>query len=199
MSDQQGRPFLVLLTSHWVSMLGAGLVTLAGCSWFVVLPAHLRGHVDNPYIGLLIFVAIPIVFVLGLVLIPIGIALAHRRVSAGLALVDDRRTGWRRVAIFFGVMTMVNVLIGSQVTYRAVAHMETVQFCGQSCHVMQPEFTAHLAPPHQEVACASCHIGPGATGWFKAKLAGTSQLMAVAFNSFPRPIESAMENQRLVS
>ena len=40
-------------------------------------------------------------------------------------------------------MTMANVLIGSQVSYRAVEHMETVQFCGQSCHVMKPEFTAH--------------------------------------------------------
>ena len=41
-------------------------------------------------------------------------------------------------------MTVANVVIGSQLTYRAVEHMETVQFCGQSCHVMQPEFTAHL-------------------------------------------------------
>ncbi len=191
-------PLLVLMTSHWVSMLGVALVTLAGCSWLFVLPAHLRGHVENPYIGLLIFVAIPMFFFLGLILIPIGIALAHRRVRAGLALVDDRRTGWRRVAIFFGVMTVVNVLIGSQVTYRAVAHMETVQFCGQSCHVMQPEFTAHKMAPHQQVACIDCHVVPGASGWAKSKMAGTRQLMGVMLNNFPRPIESAMESDRLV-
>ena len=41
-------------------------------------------------------------------------------------------------------MTLANLVIGSQVSYRAVEHMETVQFCGQSCHVMKPEFTAHL-------------------------------------------------------
>jgi hypothetical protein len=186
------------MTSHWISMLGVALVTLAGCSWLFVLPAHLRGHVDNPYIGLLIFIAIPMVFFLGLILIPIGIALAHRRVRAGLALVDDRRTGWRRVAIFFGVMTMVNVLIGSQVTYRAVAHMETVQFCGQSCHVMQPEFTAHQVAPHQQVACVECHVAPGASGWVKSKMAGTRQLAGVILNNFPRPIQSAMESDRLV-
>jgi hypothetical protein len=191
-------PLLVLMTSHWVSMLGVALVTLAGCSWLFVLPAHIRGHVENPYIGLLVFVAIPIFFFLGLILIPIGIALAHRRVREGLALVDDRRTGWRRVAIFFGVMTLVNVLIGSQVTYRAVAHMETVQFCGQSCHVMQPEFTAHKMAPHQAVACIDCHVVPGAEGWAKSKMAGTRQLAGVILNNFPRPIESAMENNRLV-
>jgi len=198
MEARQSPPLLVLMTSHWISMLGVALVTLAGCSWLFVLPAHLRGHVDNPYIGLLIFIAIPMVFVLGLVLIPIGIALAHRRVRESLALVDDRRTGWRRVAIFFGVMTVVNVLIGSQVTYRAVSHMETVQFCGQSCHVMQPEFSAHQLAPHQQVACTGCHVAPGASGWAKSKMAGTRQLMGVVLNDFPRPIESAMESDRLV-
>jgi len=97
-------------------------------------------------------------------------------------------------------MTVANVVIASQLSYRAVEHMDTVQFCGQTCHVMKPEFTAHAAmPPHQAVACAESHIAPGATGWLKAKMNGTSQLMGVMFNNFPRPIESAMENNKLVS
>ena len=197
MSDRQDRPYLVLLTSHWVSMLGAALVTLAGCSWLFVLPTHLRGHVDNPYIGLVIFIAIPIAFFLGLTLIPIGVALAKRRVAAALDAVEDRRAAWRRLAVFFGVMTAVNVVIGSQVTYRAVEHMETVQFCGQSCHVMKPEYTAHLSEPHSRVACVDCHVVPGASGWVKSKMAGTRQLAGVVLNNYPRPIESAMESNRL--
>src|SRR5205823_6037035 len=68
-----------------------------------------------------------------------------------------------------------------------------------SCHVMKPEFTAHSRPPHQQVACVSCHVGPGATGWLKAKTAGTRQLLAVVFNNFRRPIESAIESNRLAS
>jgi nitrate/TMAO reductase-like tetraheme cytochrome c subunit len=195
------RPILVLLTGSWISMLGAALVTLAGFSWLFVLPLNLRGAgVSNPYIGLLVFIAIPIVFFAGLILIPIGIALARRKVTANLDEIEDRRIAWRRVGIFFGVMTVANVVIASQLSYRAVEHMDTVQFCGQTCHVMKPEFTAHAAePPHQAVACASCHIAPGATGWFKAKMAGTNQLFAVMFNTFPRPIESAMEDNKLVS
>src|SRR5260370_18852443 len=100
MSEQPSRPFIILLTSHWISMLGVALVTLAGCSWLFVLPTHLGGRVDNPYIVLLIFIAIPIVFFLGLALIPIGMALSKRRISAELAAVQERRTAWRRVAIF---------------------------------------------------------------------------------------------------
>src|ERR1700677_5151182 len=103
------RPVLVLLTSHWLSMLGAALVTLAGFSWLFVLPLNIRGgRVSNPYIGLLLFVAIPIVFFAGLVLIPIGIALAKRKVTEDLEEIEDRRTAWRRVGIFFGVMTCAN-------------------------------------------------------------------------------------------
>jgi nitrate/TMAO reductase-like tetraheme cytochrome c subunit len=195
------RPVLILLTSHWLSMLGAALVTLAGFSWLFALPLNIRGgSVSNPYIGLLIFIAIPIVFFVGLVLIPIGIALAKRKVTENLEEIENRRSAWRRVGIFFGVMTFANVVIASQLSYRAVEHMDTVQFCGQTCHVMKPEFTAHAAlPPHQAVACAACHIAPGAAGWLRAKMAGTSQLMAVVFNNYPRPIESALENDKLVS
>src|SRR5438105_13545779 len=104
MEAKQRTPLLVLMTSHWISMLGVALVTVAGCSWLLVLPAHMRGHVGNPYIGLLIFIAIPIVFFLGLVLIPIGIALAKHRVDAGIAAVQDRRTHWRTIAIVFVVL-----------------------------------------------------------------------------------------------
>jgi hypothetical protein len=199
MADPQKRPFVVVLTSHWVSMAGVALVTLAGVSWLFALPANLRGNVSNPYIGLLLFIVIPIVFFAGLALIPIGIALGRRRAAEELGAAADRRAALRRAGIFFAVMTVANIIIGSQLSYRAVQHMDTVQFCGQSCHVMKPEFTAHLLAPHQEVSCASCHIAPGATGWFKAKMAGTNQLFAVAFNTFPRPLESGLESNRLVS
>ncbi len=199
MPDEPRRPIIILLTSHWVSMAGVALVTLAGFSWLFALPANIRGQVGNPYIGLLTFIAIPIVFFAGLALIPIGIALGRRRAVQGFSVAADRRAAWRRAGIFFAVMTVANVVIGSQLTYRAVEHMDTNQFCGQSCHVMKPEFTAHLIAPHQAVACASCHIAPGATGWLKAKMAGTNQLIAVAFNTFPRPLESGLESNKLAA
>ena len=199
MPEPQHRPFLLVLTSHWLSMVGVALVTLAGFSWLFALPADIRGHVQNPYIGLLLFIAIPAVFFTGLILIPIGIALGRRHVLERMEELPNRQAAWRRAGIFFGVMTLANLVIGSQLTYRSVEHMETVQFCGQTCHVMQPEFMAHLVAPHQEVECAACHIAPGATGWFKAKMAGTNQMVAVTFNSFPKPIESGLESNRLVS
>jgi nitrate/TMAO reductase-like tetraheme cytochrome c subunit len=190
------RPVLLLLTSHWVSLLGAALVTTAGFSWLFVLPLHLRGGAGNPYIGLVAFIGIPIVFFAGLALIPVGIFLAKRHIAPALAAAN-RRVIVQRLVLFFGVMTVINIVIGSQITYRAVAHMETNQFCGQSCHVMKPEFTAHLTGPHQKVACVECHITPGAAGFVAAKIAGSRQLEEVTFNSFPRPIPSGLESDRL--
>src|SRR3984957_11326493 len=112
------RPVLVLLTSHWLSMLGATLVTLAGFSWLFVLPLNIRGgSVSNPYIGLLVFIAIPSVFLAGLALIPVGIVLAKRTVAQHLNEAEDRRMAWRRAGIFFVVMTIANVAIASQLSY----------------------------------------------------------------------------------
>lgn len=196
MPSPSNRPILLLLTSHWISMAGVACVTLAGFSWLFLLPLNIGGHAENPYVGLLVFIAIPILFFMGLALIPVGILLAKRRAAGFLG---SAQAGWRRAGIFFGCMTLVNIVIGSQLSYRAVDHMDTVQFCGQSCHVMKPEFTAHQQPPHQQVACVACHVAPGAAGWVKAKSSGVRQLIAVLLNNYPRPIQSAMESNRLVS
>lgn len=195
----QKRPLLIALTSHWVTMAGVALVTLAGISWLFALPQQLGGRVSNPYIGLLLFGALPALFFAGLALIPVGLVLGRRHVAEHVGQLQDRRSAWRRAGIFFGVMTAVNVVIGSQLTYRAVQHMDTSQFCGQTCHVMRPEFTAHMQPAHQAVDCASCHIAPGASGWFVAKMNGMHQLVGVVLNNYTRPVEGALESNKLVS
>src|SRR3974390_157276 len=131
------RPAWFLLTRHWLSLVGVFLVTTAGISWLFVLPLQVRGHVDNPYLGIIVFLILPIVFFAGLAFIPIGVYLSKRRRRQGLVDTFDRRSALRRLAWFFGITTFANVLIGTQVTYRAVEYMETPQFCGSSCHSMK--------------------------------------------------------------
>ena len=152
LNDDSKRPILMLLTSHWVSMLGVALVTTAGFSWLFALPAQLRGDTSNPYIGIVVFLAIPIVFVAGLILMALGFLLARKRIASGLLTAPNRQVYLRRLAIFLALTTAINIMIGTQGTYRAVEHLETVQFCGQSCHVMKPEFIAHQKDsPHSNV------------------------------------------------
>jgi len=192
-------PSWFVLTRHWLSLVGVALVTTAVISWLFVLPLRIRGHVDNPYVGIVIFLILPALFFTGLVLIPIGIYARKRQIRKGLEEpAFDRQAALRRLAWFFGLTTVVNVLIGTQFTYRAVKHMETPQFCGQSCHSMNPEFAAYSNSPHAKVECVDCHVAPGASGWIASKTSGIRQLVETVLKTYPRPIRSALETNRLV-
>ena len=199
MNDATERPTWFLLTRHWVSLLGIALLATAIISWLFVFPLQIRGHVDNPYVGIVVFLILPLIFFAGLVLVPIGLFLSKRKIRQGLTEPSfDRKAALRRVAWFLGIVTLVNILMGTQVTYRAVEYMETPQFCGASCHTMKPEFAAYQNSPHSRVECVECHVAPGAVGWISSKTNGTRQLIETVFNTYRRPIPSALESHRLI-
>ena len=80
--------------------------------------------------------------------------------------------------------------LGAVATFSAVSLIqwtETADFCGR-CHTMAPELAAYEAGPHRDVACAECHVEPGITGFIKAKLNGTRQLVEVVLGTFPQPV-----------
>ena len=195
-------PF-VHLSNNWISLAGVVIVTTATVFWLFLLPITLRGETENPYVGILAFLTIPVPFFGGLILIPLGIWLKRRREGrAGIYPSDFPAPSWanpelRRLVYFVGVTTVLNIAIASQLSYGAVSYMDTPTFCGQTCHtVMQPEFTAYQNSPHSRVECVKCHIGPGA-GWFvKSKLSGVGQVFAVTLNTYPRPIPTPVHNLR---
>jgi hypothetical protein len=195
-------PF-VHLANNWISQIGVVVVTSATVFWLFLLPTTLKGETGNPYMGILAFLAVPALFFAGLFLIPLGIWMRKRKEGKGgiypahFPPLDWKNRDLRRLVAFVGVTTFVNIIIASQLTYGAVGYMETVTFCGQTCHdVMQPEFTAYQNSPHSRVECVKCHIGPGADWFVKSKLSGTWQLFAVTFNTYPRPIPTPVHNLR---
>jgi hypothetical protein len=196
-NNNESRPVLAILTSHWLSLIGSSLATIAGCAW--VFAFILGERSANPYVGILIAFAIPAVFFAGLILIPVGAWLQRKHIQAGLAVAQSRRVVLRRLAIFFGTMTVVNVVITSHVTYHAVNQMESDQFCGQSCHVMKPQFVSNQRTVHRNVECVACHVVPGAAGFMAAKINGSKQLLEVTLNTYPRPIPEALQSGRLVA
>ena len=87
------KPVWFVLTRHWLSLVGLALVTTAGISWLFVLPLRIRSHTDNPYVGIVVFLILPIVFFVGLALIPIGVYVSKRQLREGLARAEfDRKT-----------------------------------------------------------------------------------------------------------
>jgi hypothetical protein len=61
---------------------------------------------------------------------------------------------------------------------------------------MAPEYTAYVDSPHSRVGCVQCHIGPGASWFVKSKLSGARQLVAVALETYSRPIPSPVHELR---
>src|SRR3974390_1174538 len=67
-----------------ITIIGAALTTFAAVLFLIVFFADLFGLHTNPYIGILFFLILPGVFILGLVMIPIGIIVERRRRRLGL-------------------------------------------------------------------------------------------------------------------
>lgn len=66
MNSPSNGPILFLLTRHPLSVVGTALVTTAKMSWLFVLPLHIHGHIDNPYIGNIVFLILPVILFTGL-------------------------------------------------------------------------------------------------------------------------------------
>jgi len=176
----------------------AALTTIAFWFYDFLLPGP-----PHPYIGLLVFLILPGIFVLGLVLIPIGIWVRRKRLRDAGTLpaifppIDLHLPVVRRTVEWVSLATMVNILILGTASYRGVEYMDSTNFCGKTCHtVMAPEYAAYQNSPHSRVACVECHIGPGA-GWFvRSKLSGLRQVAAVGLHTYSRPIPSPVKYLR---
>ena len=193
----------VRVSENNISLIGVVLTTTSAVTLvaFWIYDFILPGP-PHPYVGILIFLMLPALFILGLLLIPVGIFLQRKKLHATGALSDtlpslDLTARLRKTLLVVGLLTILNILIFSFASYKGVAYMDTTIFCGQTCHtVMAPEFAAYQNSPHARVECVECHIGPGA-GWFvRSKLSGLRQVVAVTFQTYSRPIPSPVAHLR---
>jgi hypothetical protein len=197
------RP-LVHLGNNGITLAGAVLTTAAAITmlgfWGLEV---LQLRPIHPYGGIILFLVLPAVFILGLLLIPLGLLWQRRRLRARGTLpdaypaIDLRAPNLRRGLILVASATVLNVTILSTASYQGVQYMDSTQFCGLTCHtVMAPEYTAYIDSPHSRVACVECHIGPGAPWFARSKLSGTRQLFAVTFHTYSRPIPTPVRHLR---
>jgi nitrate/TMAO reductase-like tetraheme cytochrome c subunit len=186
-----------------ISLAGGAVTSASGVTMIGYWLVELFGRPnDNPYLGIIFFLLLPALFVAGLLLIPVGV-FARRRmlqkageIPAIFPKVDLNDRIFRHGLDIVLVATIVNLLVVATASYRGAAYMDSPQFCGQSCHVMHPEYTAYKISAHSHVACVDCHIGSGAASYFAAKVNGTKQLLEVSFDRYPTPIPSPVESLR---
>ena len=211
--DSWVRPAL-FFGNNPISLAGGAITTASGVTMISYWLAELSGHLsDNPYLGIIFFLILPVLFLLGLALIPIGVLLRRRnlrkagQIPAEFPRIDLNDRIFRHGLDIVLVATIVNFLVVATASYHGAEYMDSPQFCGRSCHVMTPEYTAYKISPHSHVACVECHIGTGAQAYFSAKVNGTKQLIEVSFHPFaplapkiipnyPTPIPSPVTSLR---
>jgi nitrate/TMAO reductase-like tetraheme cytochrome c subunit len=199
----RARPLFFLL-NNGISLAGAALTTASSLTLilFWVL-SFARGAHAHTYGALLFIVVLPSLFLLGLVLMPIGMLRRFRdlRRRGGLPTeyprVDLRDPLLARAGVLFGVLTVANFGILGVSSYHGLEYMDSTDFCGLRCHsVMAPEYTAYVNSPHSRVSCVECHIGAGADWFVRSKLSGTRQIFATLLQTYSRPIPSPVEHLR---
>jgi hypothetical protein len=181
---------------HALTLIGAALTTISAALFLLFFFLDLVGFHSNPYLGIVTFLLLPAVLVVGLVLIPMGLWRERRRRQAGLSregprwpTVDLNRSGIRRAVVLVGALTFANVVIVALAAVKSVEYVDSVGFCGSVCHtVMEPESVAHQNSPHARIACTPCHVGSGAPSFVRAKLGGVRRLAAVVRDSYERPV-----------
>jgi nitrate/TMAO reductase-like tetraheme cytochrome c subunit len=197
-----------------ISLAGGAITTASGVTMIGYWLVEIFGRPnDNPYLGIIFFLLLPAVFILGLLLIPVGVWVRRKKlqktgqIPVEFPKVDFNDRIFRHGVDIVLVVTIANLLIVSVASYRGAAYMDSPQFCGQSCHVMHPEDAAYRVSAHSHVACVDCHIGAGAASYVRAKVNGTKQLVEVTLHplahfapkyipDYPTPIPSPVMNLR---
>ena len=198
--------FVRAVAVNGIGRLGVVLVTSSFCTFLVMELARLTGVVTNAYVGLIVYLLFPSLFVLGLLLLPV--AWRQRQRATGLSgreLLTRRFTAAEvaageagsRVFKTVALLTAVNVVFLILASAQMLHFMEQPSFCGTACHsVMNPEWTTYQASPHARVACVECHVGEGVGALVNSKLNGAWQMVSATFDLYQRPIPTPVRQLR---
>src|SRR6185295_276940 len=207
MSTESGTPRMPRLGifRNWLSLSGIVIVLGSLFAFLLLSLIDTLAHVSNPYVGILTYLVAPAFLFFGLALVALGVILRRRKArKAGeipgvlpVFQVDLSRPRDRKLLGWFLAASTLFLFVTAVLSYHTYHYSESVQFCGQACHtVMKPELITYQHGSHARVACVECHIGPGAEWFVKAKISGTYQVYAVAFNKYPRPVPTPIKNLR---
>ncbi len=190
-------PGPLALYRNWISFAGTGIAAV-GVLVFAVLTAYHTvggGALAQPYGDLVIFFVPPVFVIVGITVVLIGMYFQWIRWRRHKPLSFARYPKWdlnlpserkALLAIAIGAAILsVPAIYGSGQAY---LYTDAVSFCGANCHSMTPEYVTYQRSPHARVACAQCHVGPGATGYVSSKIRGMSELVETIQNEYPRPI-----------
>jgi hypothetical protein len=201
--DSETKTEVRSLYRHPLAAVGGALV-IAGMIGFVILAAvDLSPFASNPYRGLVTFIGFPVIVLIGAILFALAIRVqvvsARKRgehIRFNLRFEPSSPRFMRSLAIFGG-LTAVMLGLVAWGGFKGYEVTDSASFCGETCHtVMEPEWTTYQQSPHARVACAQCHIGPGASFFVKSKIDGLRQVWKTIWNTYERPIATPVASLR---
>ena len=190
---------------NWISITGAVLALFNLASILSLMVLNAVFGFGGSYIGLFIYIVLPIFMVFGLILIPLGMRINRKKVKkaekrgeeVNWPIINFNNIATRNATIIFLVGTFFLLIISSIGSYEAFHYTESVEFCGKLCHqVMEPEYATYHGSSHERVACVECHVGAGASWYVKSKLSGLYQVYSVLAKKYPQPIPTPIANLR---
>ena len=197
MNSNTRSGILQLLGLNWTTILGSNLAFISAIADLVVLVLIGIGAIHHAYVGIVAFLLLPGIFILGSLLIIFGIW-EHKRQKMTLSentkrypIFDFNHPMTRNVAWLLFLLTIGNMIVITVLTFEGVAYTSSNNFCGAVCHTpMEPQFTAFKNSSHAGINCIDCHVESGAAGFATAKLSGVGQLYEALTDNFDRPIIS---------
>ncbi len=194
----------VSLFRNWISLCGIIVAFGSLFAFLLIFAIDVLTPGSNPYMGILAYLVAPVFLIIGGVLIVAGWLFRKHRIAKATLHgelpprdIELSRRRNRKDLYLFSAGASIFLLLTAIGSYQTYHFTESVVFCGQACHeVMKPEFITYSHSPHARVSCSECHIGSGANWYVKAKISGTYQVYATAFDKYPRPIETPISNLR---
>lgn len=189
-----------------ISLFGTILASVSALIifFFMIAMIFFEHGESGSYIGLFIYIVLPVFLVFGLILIPIGMKRRSRRIKRegegsavkNIVLDMSNQRHWNAMGMFIAGSIIFLLLTGIG-SYKAFHYTESIEFCGTLCHsVMEPEYVAYQESPHSRVTCVACHVGDGAGWYVRSKMSGLYQVYSVLLNKYPSPIETPIHSLR---
>lgn len=198
--------FLRGVSVNRIGKLGVVLTTSSFISFLLFELTRLTGVNNNAYAGLVSYLALPAIFVIGLILVLLAwlkqtrrTGMRTRELISHQFATSETETGLlgARVTRTVVIFTLANVVFLSLAGGRMLSFMDQPQFCGNACHsVMHPEWITYQDSPHARVACVGCHVGEGVDALVDSKLNGIWQMISVTFSLYEQPIPTPVRQLR---
>jgi len=198
--------FIRALAVNRLGKIGVLLAALSFVIFLLLEAARIAGILRSARIGLMTYMALPALFIIGLLLIPLGWDLLRRRTGGTVLQLLNRKFDsseleggffGSKLVLKAGFLTLVGLLFVIFAGARMLSFMDQPRFCGTACHsVMNPEWVTFQQSPHASIRCVDCHVGEGVDALVKSKLNGLWEILSVTLDLLERPIPTPIHQLR---